>query len=140
MSQTGIGGAFEFALGEAFSQCLGVPLQELSKSPRKYYNTSREKLSMDQAATKATDFLLINDKTLAGATSVILRSNKAKTNGDVRGVIIRLLNQSVGVSAKTRHKALKHPGYRALLTLEKSGPIALLVLYIGRESSLCSNS
>ena len=108
MSQTGSGKAFEFALGQAFSQRLGVPLQELSKSPRKSYSTSHQKLSMDKAALKAVEFLITNEKNLTNATSVILQLDKAGVAGDVRDLIVCLPGQEIGISAKTRHSAIKH--------------------------------
>ena len=53
-------------------------------------------------------FLKENDNRLGNAQSVLLQSNRKGRVGDVRDIIVSSGNNAIGISAKHKHKAIKH--------------------------------
>ena len=69
-----------------------------------------EQQRIDKAAKEAVLFLLAHDERLDDARTVRMQSDQQGRVGDVRDILIEISGgEEIGISAKHRHKALKHP-------------------------------
>ena len=68
----------------------------------------RERTRIDNAASKAIEFLKIHEGRLNRVKGVSMQSDMKGREGDVRDVVIDVDGGEVGISAKHRHKAVKH--------------------------------
>lgn len=114
MKQHQSGRSFELSLASAFSLKLGLPVVE---SPELIdARGCMEQLAADDqsqlrwAATAAVDFIHQQDlsKRKVQPTSVALQPDRAGKSGDVRDIVVVLNSESIGVSAKNHHDAIKH--------------------------------
>ena len=65
---------------------------------------------IDKAAKEAALFLLTHDARLDDTRTVRMQSDQQGRLGDVRDILIETsTDEEIGISAKHRHKALKHP-------------------------------
>lgn len=73
-------------------------------------HTEGDQRRIDKAAREAVLFLLAHDTRLDDARSVRMQSDQQGRLGDVRDILIETsAEEEIGISAKHRHKALKHP-------------------------------
>ena len=115
LTQTESGKAWEYGLARAFADLLNIPLT--LNDPRKCGQEAYEyMLATDQhniklAAGEAALFLQTNDKRLLhdNPQSIDIQSDMKGVHGDVRDIIIKTTTSEIGISAKHRHKDLKHP-------------------------------
>ena len=104
-----------------FWQVLLKDSEKLAKLVRKYYPLTSSKfysLQLDygkirskkeRAADEATVFLCCHDERFKKAVSITLQDDKEGMAGDVRDVVVNLLDGGhIGISAKNRHEAVKH--------------------------------
>lgn len=68
----------------------------------------RERRKINRAANEAALFLRAHDARLLKTRRVIIQSDMAGIDGDVRDIVIETDDEAVGISAKHRHNALKH--------------------------------
>lgn len=111
--QTESGKAWEYGLARAAATVFSVPLSVNNprNSAQKAYShlDKRERERIDNAASEAVAFLRIHDNSLNDTVGVSIQSDMQGKIGDVRDVIIHTGNgDEVGISAKHRHKAVKH--------------------------------
>ena len=114
-SQTESGKAFEYAVANGFAVMYSVnivPQDRFDSVHRAFLNQSQaEREKCEKAANEAVMFLIAHDKRFdeKGVTKVCLLSSMSGQHGDVRDVIVQLKNgKGIGISAKNRHKAVKH--------------------------------
>jgi len=108
------GRAFEFALAKQLSRWTGAKLDVSAVAPLRaaYQRMQRtEQTRMDNAGKEMTLFLQAYDENVKSAEKIILQSAAAGQRGDVRDIILCAADDSreVGISAKHRHWAVKHP-------------------------------
>lgn len=114
-SQVDNGKAFEFAVAEALSKQLGIPVAE---SPE-YNNTkgSFEKVSIQlqerfpKAARLAVEHILEKESKNISSKEPLkiwVAGDALGQKGDVRDVVIKCKDGEIGISCKTNHDAFKH--------------------------------
>ena len=112
ITQTESGKAWEYGLARKYAKILCVPLTKNSSQNKaqKSYDLFplSEQSKIDKAATKAVDFILKHDKRLNKAQSIILQGDVRGRLGDVRDILIKTNTEEIGISAKHRHRGLKH--------------------------------
>lgn len=114
LSQTDSGKAWEYGLALQCAEMFNLHAQLAANSPRnrseEAYNrlSTRDRRLVDRAANEAAIFLRAHDERLVDAQRVVLQSNIQGQHGDVRDILIQTSNETVGISAKHRHDALKH--------------------------------
>ncbi len=114
ISQAESGKAWEYGLAHAFADCIKGDRPLIVNSPERRALKSYEKLSraerdrIDQAALQATKFLHEHDCRFGQARQVSMPSDMEGKRGDVRDILIDTLYGNIGISAKHRHKAIKH--------------------------------
>lgn len=114
ITQTESGKAWEYGLARQLADMLNRGATLIFDAPRlksqNAYNllSRRERRKIDRAANEAAVFLLAHDARLLKTRRVIIQSDMAGIDGDVRDIVIETDDEAVGVSAKHRHNALKH--------------------------------
>lgn len=114
--QTVSGLVWEFELAYQLAQRLGLGAldnafkQKSKASHGEYLNLApREKSKLELAANSAVEFLLQNESRLNNAESLELPKDIRGKQGDVRDIVIHTSDgNEIGISAKHRHKAVKH--------------------------------
>lgn len=114
ISQTESGKAFEYGIARSFAEQLGVELhsdRSHTFERRAYERLDRnEQRKIDKAAGEAVEFLLENDdRLLDNPIAIRMQSDMRGQQGDSRDIIIQTASEEIGISAKHRHDALKHP-------------------------------
>ncbi len=112
-TQTLSGKAFEYQIAVEFSLYLDkLFLDSTAKTiaQKAYLAHSQEQQDkIQKAANEAVVFLCCHDERFKQAVSITLQDDKEGMVGDVRDVVINLLNgEAIGISAKNRHEAIKH--------------------------------
>lgn len=114
-SQVVNGKAFEFAVASAFGDQLGVeidPSSEVTYSQECFasIDDSKKQRFSRSARLAVRHVLLLESKKVEAARdiSIGLNSDTNGQSGDVRDVVVRLGNTTIGVSCKTNHDAFKH--------------------------------
>ena len=108
MKQVRHGKAFEYAVAQAFSNQLGVPLDEASaETAKRHYDNTEDSPAFDRAAHEATLFLIANDPAFTDAKEVRLQSFHAAQSGDVRDFLVEVNDGRVGVSAKNNSDEMR---------------------------------
>ena len=113
VGQSESGKAWEYGLAKSAADIFSVPLDK--NSPCKvalisYQNLEEsERVRVDRAAREAITFLQSHDEALNDVDSVYMQSDMEGRDGDVRDIIARADKKEIGISAKHRHKAVKHP-------------------------------
>ena len=112
VSQSESGKAWEYGLARVVAETLLVPI---IGSKSKHYASSayenldiQQRIEIDSAAQVAISFLQVFDSNMKNAKSVSMMADYAGKKGDVRDILIRTDKSEIGISAKHRHKALKH--------------------------------
>lgn len=113
IKQTESGKAWEYGLARRCADNFAVALTENSSSnkAKNFYHqfSQSEQRRIDKAANDAIDFLCKHDKRLNNTKKVTLQSDVQGRSGDVRDILIETsTNDVIGISAKHRHRALKH--------------------------------
>lgn len=116
VSQSGSGKAWEYGLASAAADIFSVPLVANSScsAAQIAYDAidEQERMRINNAAKEAIEFLRAHDKSLNNTVGVVMQSDMRGGEGDVRDVIIQTKKgkqgKDVGISAKHRHKAVKH--------------------------------
>lgn len=107
------GHAFEFSVASAFNKILncGIVVNSALKVAEKAYIQMDEahRYLADQSACDVAQFLIRHDKRLNSSKNIVLQSSASGKDGDVRDVVIDCDKGQVGISAKHRHYAVKHP-------------------------------
>ena len=115
VSQTESGKAWEYGLASKFADLLNRNACLVVNSPctisQAFYTrlSQYERNQIDRAADKAVLFLREQDKRLINTERVVIQSDKEGQRGDVRDILLYTDKEVIGVSAKHRHAALKHP-------------------------------
>ncbi len=114
VAQTESGKAWEYGLArqcaDMFNQHCVMPVN----SPRTKCQNSYDLLSapergrIDKAANEAVLFLRAHDPRTLNAKSIVIQSDMRGAKGDVRDLLIETYSETIGISAKHRHTALKH--------------------------------
>lgn len=114
VNQSESGKAWEYGLARVAADIFSVPLAV--NNPRNTaqlaydYISQTERTKIDNAASEAICFLRAHDNNLNGTVGVVMQSDMKGRGGDVRDVIVQTTTgREVGISAKHRHKAVKHP-------------------------------
>lgn len=114
-SQTANGKSFEWAMAEALSNALGVPVQmdPSATHAQKMFQASSKVLQArhKQGAKIAIEHILQLELTriMASAPNLIVVSpDSAGQSGDVRDVILVGETELLGISCKNNHRAFKH--------------------------------
>lgn len=112
-SQVQNGYAFEFAIATAFDEALGCGIVRNSalEGAEKSHDSIGWQLQtkFKKSATNIADFLIRNDNRLETARDISLQASNTGRKGDVRDIVIDCGTEEVGISAKHRHYAIKHP-------------------------------
>ena len=114
MKQTESGQNWEYALALELAKML-TPTKRIADGTKTAKLESAFSSLADEtqsallaASPKAVRFLKENDNRLRNAQSVLLQSNSKGRVGDVRDIIVSAGNNAIGISAKHKHKAIKH--------------------------------
>ena len=112
-SQSDSGKAWEYGLARVAANIFSVPLAV--SNPRNVAQVAydsldeQERTRIDNAASEAVVFLRAHDDALNDTAGVVMQSDTRGKKGDVRDVIVKTgKGEEVGISAKHRHKAVKH--------------------------------
>ncbi len=161
ISQAESGKAWEYGLARAFVGYIRGDKSLIVNSLERQALKSYEKLSQAERdrIDQATEFLHEHDCRFGQARQVSVQSDMEGRRGDVRDILIDTLYGTIGISAKHRHKAIKHsclsstidfgkdwygvpcslmcwdsvnPVFRELADLEKKG-----VLFRDIKTSIC---
>ena len=112
ITQTESGKAWEYGLAQKYADRLCVPLIKNSSQDKaqKSYDLFPllEQNKIDKAADKVVDFVFNCDQRLNNAQSITLQGDASGRLGDVRDILIRTNKEEIGISAKHRHRGLKH--------------------------------
>lgn len=114
ISQSDSGKAWEYGLARAFADQLSKATPLAVNWPRTRSQDAydllptQEKKRINKAARESVDFLYAHDERLEHTDYVIMQSDQEGRYGDVRDVLVCTAKGNVGISAKHRHKALKH--------------------------------
>lgn len=113
-NQTESGKAWEYGLARQFANTTGVAM--VVNRPRYQSQTAydllpaAERAAVDQAANEALAFLRAHDPRLNNANRILIQSDQAGQDGDVRDILVITNDEEIiGISAKHRHLGLKHP-------------------------------
>ena len=112
-TQTQSGKAFECALAYALATFQDKPFvdgtaKEIAKAAY-LMHPDKDRMSMDRAASEAIVFLCSHDERFGRTQSVSLQDDKEGKTGDVRDVVAHLdKGETIGISAKNHHDAVKH--------------------------------
>ncbi|MYE87965.1 HaeIII family restriction endonuclease [Candidatus Poribacteria bacterium] len=115
VTQTESGKAWEYGLASTFANLLNrtaflVPNGPCAKSQKSYALLPQdERNRIDRAASEAVLFLCDQDERLVNTESIVIQSDREGQRGDVRDILLYTDKEVIGVSAKHRHDALKHP-------------------------------
>ena len=112
-SQTESGKAFEYAVANQLALMFGVdvtPADAYDSLHRAFMSQPQEERNgCISAADEAIMFLIAHDERFEETVEVHLLSSMSGQYGDVRDVIALITDGSeIGISAKNRHKAVKH--------------------------------
>lgn len=112
-NQTASGKAWEYGLARQFANAAGADMvvnRPLYQAQTAYdLLPDGERTAVDQAANAALAFLRASDPRLASPSRVLIQSDQAGKDGDVRDiVVITHTGEIIGISAKHRHLGLKH--------------------------------
>ena len=112
-NQTASGKAWEYGLARQFANAAGAAM--VVNRPRYQSQTAYdllpdgERMAVDRAANESLAFLRAFDPRLARASRVLIQSDQAGKDGDVRDIlVITHEGEIIGISAKHRHLGLKH--------------------------------
>jgi len=115
LSQHDMGRAFEYSIALCLSEYLPAPIEDSLSvlNARKCFVLApdHERENMKAAAKEAVVFIVAHDIRLAEKNCTIsIQTDQVGRYGDVRDIIIdnTKLKQQVGISAKNRHRAVKH--------------------------------
>lgn len=115
ITQTESGKAWEYGLALQCSDMLNRhEVLEVSKASEKCKESygllsEDERERVDQAANEAIVFLRHHDPRLLHAKRISMQSDMKGGEGDVRDILIHTNNEeTIGISAKHRHNAIKH--------------------------------
>lgn len=113
LTQTDSGKAFEYQIAIELELYLNKPfLDSTAKivAQKAYFAHSQtEQDKIRRAANEAVVFLCCHDERFKNTVSITLQDDKEGMAGDVRDVIINLLDGGqIGISAKNRHEVIKH--------------------------------
>lgn len=112
-SQTESGKAFEYAIANQFAVMLSVDVEPANRYDSLHgafmEQTQEEQARCIRAADESVMFLIAHDERLEETASVHLLPSSSGQHGDVRDVVV-IINSGdeVGISAKNRHRAVKH--------------------------------
>ena len=108
------GHAFEYAIALALGKALSCQINnnsafDIATNSYQHMNATLRQRA-DKSASDVAGFLIKNDKRLNTATTIALQDAHTGTKGDVRDIIItNSAGDEIGISAKHRHYAIKHP-------------------------------
>ena len=107
------GKAWEYGLARKCANILQIRLTQNSTRDKAQclYNqfSPAEQRKIDKAAEQAIHFLCHYDKRLKNAQHITMQSDARGRCGDVRDILVAMnSSETIGISAKHRHKALKH--------------------------------
>lgn len=112
-NQTESGKAWEYGLARRFCALSGVDM--VVNRPRYQSQTSYdllpegERMAIDRAASESVVFLKAHDPRLNDAKLIAIQPDSAGRRGDVRDILVQTNSgETIGISAKHRHAALKH--------------------------------
>lgn len=113
-SQVESGKAFEYGLALKLESILEAKIVNNTyiQNAKKYFNTCDEKEKILDAASEAICFLQsVDDRLSVNVCEIRTQSDHAGGSGDVRDIIIfnKEIKDEIGISAKNRHTAVKHP-------------------------------
>ncbi len=113
-NQTQSGRAWEYALASELARLneLDIDRNKLLTQARGAFelHDSREQEAMILAAEAAVGFLHEHDHRIGDIAALRLQSDRAGQRGDVRDIVLTDQSwQEIGISAKQRHNAVKHP-------------------------------
>lgn len=115
-SQVEFGRAFEYGIAAAFRRIYGnatLVQNAASENAREAFEAcdDAEQDKIFRGADEAAAFLVAHDPNLRmrDGYRISIQSDMAGAAGDVRDVIIANDDSEVGISAKNRHSAVKHP-------------------------------
>ena len=114
-SQTASGKAWEYGLAIQCATILNRNVGFVGNNPRVTSKEAYDSLSVNDqvrinnAAKEAVTFLWAHDDRLAQANRVLMQGDMQGRHGDPRDILIETPNDTIGISAKHRHDALKHP-------------------------------
>lgn len=115
LSQTTSGKGWEYALASELKEALG---REASLAKCQQYNTaktafgrnsSEEQRKMQKAGRAVAEFLIKEDERLETATEIRFQKDAEGQIADVRDIVVQTGFTELGISAKQRNNALKHP-------------------------------
>lgn len=116
LTQNEMGRAFEYGIALALTEQLQASLISSThvQTAKRCFDLCpvNEQKNILKASSEAVSFLVNNDNRLSKNTCTIsIQSDQQGKLGDVRDVIIHnnTLNVDIGISAKNRHWAVKHP-------------------------------
>ncbi len=115
ITQTESGKAWEYGLARQFVDVLNNEINLVvngagNKSQNSYdLLNNNDRRRIDRAAGEAVVFLRTHDSRLLDARRIELQADSTGQSGDVRDILIYTPETIIGISAKHRHKALKHP-------------------------------
>ena len=114
ITQTESGKAWEYGLAHSFAQVLNSTTSLVVNASRnksqESYNLLRnqDRRRIDWAANEAVVFLRAHDSRLLEAKRVVMQGDMTGAAGDVRDILVHTPDGIIGISAKHRHKGLKH--------------------------------
>ena len=114
LTQAQSGKAWEYGLARQCAALLNSRAELEFNNPRYISQKSygllpdSEKERINRAARDAVLFLRAHDSRLADAVRISIQSDQMGARGDVRDILIETSNEIIGISAKHRHRALKH--------------------------------
>ena len=114
VTQTESGKAWEYGLArqcaDMFNQHCVMPVNSARTKCQNSYDllSPSERGRIDKAANEAVLFLRTHDPRTLNAKSIVIQSDMRGAKGDVRDLLIETNSETIGISAKHRHTALKH--------------------------------
>ena len=112
MTQTQSGKAFEYAIADALAKLTNseITANASAAAAKSYLDKSPDKVRLIESANEAVLWLSAVDETLRDSKilSIYIQSDSAGKQGDVRDVIAKGEDFSIGFSAKNQHQAIKH--------------------------------
>ena len=112
-TQTQSGKAFEYILADNLAAFQDKPFtdgtaKEIARAAY-FMHSAKEQESMKKAASEAVVFLCAHDVRFGRTMSVSLQDDKEGKTGDVRDIVAHLdEGETIGISAKNHHDAVKH--------------------------------
>ena len=113
INQTQSGRAWEYALASELARLneFAIERDQAFSNAREAFDShdAEAQRSMQRAAEAAVAFLYEHDRRLGDAAGLHLQADRAGQHGDVRDIVlIDQKRRAIGISAKHRHRALKH--------------------------------